>query len=82
MMGTIAARSLNGFAPAIECALPVAPSMAGRLLQTKGLIEIIFAVVLLDKGIISSATFTALSVIAPVVTPKLKSLAAMVRKRG
>jgi hypothetical protein len=56
--------------------------MAGRLLQTKGLIEIIFAVVLLDKGIISSATFTALSVIAPVVTPKLKSLAAMVRKRG
>jgi hypothetical protein len=56
--------------------------MAGRLLQTKGLIDIIFAVVLLDKGIISSATFTALSVIAPVVTSKLKSLAAMVRKRG
>jgi Kef-type K+ transport system membrane component KefB len=65
-------------------------SVIGWLLQTKALIEIIFASVLLDKGIISGATFTALLLMAvastmltvPVVTPKLKSLAAMVRKRG
>lgn len=56
--------------------------MAGWLLQAKALIEIIFAVVLFDKGIISSATFTALSVIAQIVTSKLKSLTAVVRKRG
>lgn len=65
-------------------------SVIGWLLQTKALIEIIFASVLLDKGIISGATFTALLLMAvastmltvPVVTPKLKSLAAMVRKRS
>lgn len=54
--------------------------MAGWLLQAQGPIEIIFAAVLFDKGIISSAIFTALS--APLVTPKLKLLWAMVCKRS
>ena len=36
----------------------------GWLLQTKGLIEIIFANILLDKGIITSETFTALLLMA------------------
>ena len=59
-------------------------SVVGWLLQTKALIMIIFANVLLDKGIITSQTFTALLLMAvastmltvPMVTPKLKKLAA------
>jgi Kef-type K+ transport system membrane component KefB len=51
----------------------------GWLLQTKGLIMIIFANVLLDKHIITSGTFTALLLMAigstmltiPIVTPRL-----------
>ena len=54
-------------------------SIIGWLLQTKGLIEIIFANILLDKQIISSETFTALLLMAcastmltvPVVHPRL-----------
>jgi len=54
-------------------------SIIGWLLQSKGLIEIIFANILLDKGIITSETFTALLLMAvgstmltvPVVHPKL-----------
>ena len=54
-------------------------SIIGWLLQTKGLIEIIFANILLDKQIISNETFTALLLMAaastmltiPVVYPKL-----------
>jgi len=54
-------------------------TIMGWLLQTKGLIEIIFANILLDKGIITSETFTALLLMAvgstmltvPVVHPKL-----------
>ena len=54
-------------------------SLIGWLLQTKALIMIIFANVLLDKAIISSEAFTALLLMAvgstmltvPVVTPKL-----------
>jgi Kef-type K+ transport system membrane component KefB len=54
----------------------------GWLLQTKALIMIIFANVLLDKQIISSATFTALLLMAvastmlttPVVSPALKRI--------
>ena len=54
-------------------------SLIGWLLQTKALIMIIFANVLLDKRIITNATFTALLLMAvastmltvPVVTPKL-----------
>lgn len=55
----------------------------GWLLQTKALIMIIFANVLLDKAIISASTFTALLLMAlastmltmPMVTPRLKKLA-------
>ncbi|MFL6575953.1 MAG: cation:proton antiporter [Povalibacter sp.] len=55
-------------------------SMVGWLLQTKGLIMIIFANVLLDKHIITSGTFTALLLMAigstmltiPLVSPMLK----------
>ncbi len=62
-------------------------AMIGWLLQTKGLIEIIFANVLLDKGIISNAAFTALLLMAvtsttltvPMVTPLLKKLGARVK---
>ena len=58
---------------------PGEASMIGWLLQTKALIMIIFANVLLDKAIITSATFTALLLMAlgstmltvPVVAPKL-----------
>jgi Kef-type K+ transport system membrane component KefB len=54
-------------------------SLIGWLLQTKALIMIIFANVLLDKAIITNETFTALLLMAvastmltvPVVSPKL-----------
>jgi Kef-type K+ transport system membrane component KefB len=54
-------------------------SIIGWLLQSKGLIEIIFANILLDKQIITSETFTALLLMAvgstmltiPIVYPKL-----------
>ena len=56
--------------------------MIGWLLQTKALIMIIFANILLDKAIITSATFTALLLMAvastmltiPVVSPKLRAV--------
>lgn len=61
-------------------------SIIGWLLQTKALIMIIFANVLLDKQIITSETFTALLIMAvvstmltvPIVTPKLKRFAALI----
>ena len=64
---------------------PGEASVIGWLLQTKALIEIIFATVLLDKGIITSATFTALLLMAvtstmltvPVVSPKLARMRAL-----
>ncbi|MBI5430928.1 MAG: cation:proton antiporter [Nitrosomonadales bacterium] len=57
-------------------------SIIGWLLQTKALIMIIFVNVLLDKGIITSETFTALLLMAvastmltvPVVSPKLERM--------
>ena len=57
-------------------------SVIGWLLQTKALIMIIFVNVLLDKNIITSATFTALLLMAiastmltvPVVSPKLERM--------
>ncbi len=59
-------------------------SLIGWLLQTKALIMIIFANILLDKQIITNATFTALLLMAvastmltiPMVTPKLKRMLA------
>ena len=61
---------------------PGEAALIGWLLQTKALIMIIFANVLLDKQIITSATFTALLLMAlastmltvPVVTPMLARL--------
>jgi Kef-type K+ transport system membrane component KefB len=57
-------------------------SLIGWLLQTKALIMIIFANILLDKAIISAATFTALLLMAvmstmltiPVVAPRLRRM--------
>ena len=63
-------------------------SIIGWLLQTKALIMIIFVNILLDKGIITSETFTALLLMAiastmltiPVVYPKLQRLRSLVFK--
>ncbi len=65
-------------------------SLIGWLLQTKALIMIIFANVLLDRDIITSATFTALLLMAvastmltiPVVQPKLARMRDVVEKAG
>ena len=61
---------------------PGEASLIGWLLQTKALIMIIFANVLLDRAIISSGTFTALLLMAvastmitiPMVEPRLASI--------
>ncbi len=61
-------------------------SIVGWLLQTKALIEIIFATVLLDKEIITREMFTALLLMAiastmltvPVVSPKLQKVKAII----
>lgn len=63
-------------------------SIIGWLLQTKALIMIIFANILLDKAIITSETFTALLLMAvastmltvPVVAPKLRRMQEVVRR--
>jgi hypothetical protein len=65
-------------------------SIIGWLLQTKALIMIIFANILLDKDIITNETFTALLLMAvastmltiPVVTPKLKGAGGCDRQAG
>ena len=65
-------------------------SIIGWLLQTKALIMIIFVNILLDKGIVTSETFTALLLMAigstmltvPMVQPKLQRLTALVFKAG
>ncbi len=57
-------------------------TIIGWLLQTKALIMIIFANILLDKGIVTGATFTALLLMAvastmltvPMVAPKLRQV--------
>jgi Kef-type K+ transport system membrane component KefB len=61
-------------------------SIIGWLLQTKGLIMIIFANILMDKSVITSETFTALLLMAvastmltvPVVSPKLERMKSIV----
>jgi Kef-type K+ transport system membrane component KefB len=63
-------------------------SLIGWLLQTKALIMIIFANVLLDKQIITSETFTALLMMAvastmltvPIVTPMLQRMKSMLAR--
>ena len=65
-------------------------SIIGWLLQTKALIMIIFANILLDRQIITNETFTALLLMAvgstmltiPLVTPKLARLVGLARKAG
>jgi Kef-type K+ transport system membrane component KefB len=67
---------------------PGEASVIGWLLQTKALIMIIFANILLDKQIITNETFTALLLMAvastmltiPVVTPKLKRMAGLLSR--
>ena len=69
---------------------PGEASLIGWLLQTKALIMIIFANVLLDKGVITASTFTALLLMAvastmltvPMVTPMLARLQIIVAGRG
>lgn len=63
-------------------------AIIGWLLQTKALIMIIFANILLDKGIITSEAFTALLLMAvastmltvPVVFPKLQGVKVLLQK--
>jgi Kef-type K+ transport system membrane component KefB len=63
-------------------------SIIGWLLQTKALIMIIFANILLDKQIITHETFTALLLMAvsstmltvPMVAPQLQGLKALMSK--
>ena len=65
-------------------------SIIGWLLQTKALIMIIFVNILLDKGIVTSETFTALLLMAigstmltvPMVKPMLQRLTTLVLKAG
>ena len=67
---------------------PGEASIIGWLLQTKALIMIIFANILLDKQIITSETFTALLLMAvastmltvPVVAPKLARLKSLIQR--
>jgi Kef-type K+ transport system membrane component KefB len=69
---------------------PGEASIIGWLLQTKALIMIIFANVLLDKQIITSATFTALLLMAvgstmltiPAVTPKLRRMRELIARNA
>ena len=73
LIGVWAAGRLMGWSP-------MEARIVGWLLQTKALIEIIFANILLDKQIITSETFTALLLMAvastmltvPIVTPMLR----------
>ncbi len=67
---------------------PGEASVIGWLLQTKALIMIIFANILLDKQIITSETFTALLLMAvgntmlttPIVAPKLARMKALIAR--
>jgi len=67
---------------------PGEATVIGWLLQTKALIMIIFANVLLDKAIITSATFTALLLMAvastmltvPITAPRLRRMQALVAR--
>lgn len=69
---------------------PGEAAIIGWLLQTKALIEIIFANVLLDKQIITSETFTALLLMAlastmltvPIVNKRLKRNTQLISKTG
>jgi Kef-type K+ transport system membrane component KefB len=82
LLGVAVAGRLQGWAPGEATAV-------GWLLQTKGLIEIIFASILLDRQIISGDTFTALLLMAvistmltvPMVAPRLARLRKVLAQR-
>ena len=65
-------------------------ALIGWLLQTKGLIMVVFANILLDKQIITNETFTALLLLAvgstmlttPLVTPMLARMKTLLAKAG
>jgi Kef-type K+ transport system membrane component KefB len=65
---------------------PGESAIIGWLLQTKALIMIVFSNILLDKGVISAETFTALLLMAvastmltvPMATPRLRRLQALI----
>ncbi|MEK6592106.1 MAG: cation:proton antiporter [Pseudomonadota bacterium] len=67
---------------------PGEASIIGWMLQTKALIMIIFVNILMDKGVITSETFTALLLMAvastmltvPVVSPKLQRMQSIVTR--
>lgn len=62
---------------------PLDAKIIGWLLQTKALIEIIFASVLLDRQVISSATFTALLLMATASTMlTIPRVSPLLRARG
>ena len=69
---------------------PGEAAVVGWLLQTKALIMIVFSNILLDKGVITSTTFTALLLMAvastmltvPMVTPRLAKLKSVIGKAG
>ncbi len=83
LLGVALAGRLQGWAPGEA-------RTVGWLLQTKGLIEIIFASILLDRQIISADTFTALLLMAvastmltvPMVAPRLARLQGVIGKSG
>jgi Kef-type K+ transport system membrane component KefB len=83
LMGTRMAGRVLGWQPGES-------GLIGWLLQTKALIMIIFANILLDKQVITNATFTALLLMAvgstmltvPVVTPRLRRLAHLIARRA
>ena len=83
LLGLALAARLQGWAPGEAAAV-------GWLLQTKGLIEIIFASILLDRKIISADTFTALLLMAvistmltvPMVAPRLTKLQGLISRSG
>ncbi len=92
MAGLLLAASVLGKLAGVHLAgkilkwAPGESAIIGWLLQTKALIMIIFANILLDKAIISSETFTALLLMAiastmltvPVVAPKLQRMKELV----
>jgi Kef-type K+ transport system membrane component KefB len=83
LLASVAGKLLGvGMAGRILHWKPGEAALVGWLLQTKALIMIIFANVLLDKGVITATTFTALLLMAvasttltvPIVTPMLERL--------
>lgn len=79
-------RPHSSFAGRVLKWTPGEASIIGWLLQTKALIMIIFVTILLDKAVITSASFTALLLMAiastmltvPVVAPKLGRMKSVV----